>query len=195
MPRVPRPKPHIIANPSRCHEEVIHAANLQMTIVITISAEYFEPPPPPNQGMAASVACRLSRVLCPRLCPHVSTSLQPVPGSQTVTERHADTDTHSHTPTRTRPHTRPTTQGELCCQRGLLCTCGKVRESTKCYREGTIPRAKRIVLYFWEGQREHEVLLGGHDLAREGQFCGHRIVTYFWKGQRELQILAGSGIV
>ena len=33
---------------------------------------------------------------------------------------------------------------------------------------------KRIVLYFWEGPRDHNVSLGGHDHAREGQFCGHR---------------------
>ena len=32
----------------------------------------------------------------------------------------------------------------------------------------------RIVLYFWEGQREHKVLPGGHKPARKGQFRGQR---------------------
>ena len=62
---------------------------------------------------------------------------------------HTDTDTNSHTPTRTRPHTRPTTQRKFCYQKGLFYTFGKVRESTKCY---------------WEGTTTHG----------EGQFCGHR---------------------
>ena len=56
--------------------------------------------------------------------------------------------------------------------------------------------SKRIVLYFWEGQRDHKVLPGGHDRAREDQFCGHRgLLRTFWEGQREPPIVAGSGIV
>ena len=36
-------------------------------------------------------------------------------------------------------------------------------------------------MFFWEGQREHKVSPGGHDHAREGQFCGHKgLLRTFW---------------
>ena len=81
--------------------------------------------------------------------------------------RHRDPQPHAHTHTAT--HKTDNTRGTL------------------------LP--KSIVLCFWEGQREHKVLPGGHNRAREGQFCGHRIVTYFWEGQRAPSIVAGSRIV
>ena len=48
----------------------------------------------------------------------------------------------------------------------------------------SIPSPKRIVLYFWEGPRDHKVLPGVHNHAREGQFRAQRgLFCTFEKGQ------------
>ena len=111
-------------------------------------------------------------------------------------------DTHSHTPTRTRPHTRPTTQGEFCCQRGLFCTLGKVRESTKCYLEGTtahgkVDSAATEDCYVLLGRSKRSQSVIGRARPRTGRSIlrPQRIVMYFWEGQREPPIVAGSAIV
>ena len=101
-----------------------------------------------------------------------------------------------HAQTYTATHTRPTTEGKFCCQSGLFCTFGRSDRTQSVTgraqpRTGrSILRLQRILMYFWEGPRDHKVLLGGHDHAREGQFCGYRGL----KVEGKPQLLLGAGL-